>query len=124
MRVRRRQGQRLGFLQLCADRRFHRLTMEAFEEAAGLSPTAYWIEAVAGGAPAVALRTRAAELARARGATVMGWAAHGDGCGGFPQADDARIRAMLETTVARRRLEYPQAEHLVFFATGRRVKRL
>jgi hypothetical protein len=122
--VRRQRGGRLGFLQLCAERRFHRLTMDAFEQATGLAPTDYWIEAVAGGAPALALRTRAMEFARSQGATVMGWAAHGDVCGGFPGADDDRIRAMLETTVARRRHEYPAAEHLAFFATGRRVSRL
>jgi hypothetical protein len=124
VRVRRRPPGRLGFLQLCADRRFHRLTMDAFEEATGFAPTDYWIEALAGGAPAVALRTRATEFARSQGATVMGWAAHGDDCGGFPGADDERIRAMLATTVARRRLEYPGAEHLVFFGSGRRVSRV
>jgi hypothetical protein len=124
VRVRRHRGRRLGFLQLCAERRFHRLTMDAFERETGLSPTDYWIEALAGGAPAVALRTRAMEFARSQGATVMGWAAHGDVCGGFPGTGDDRIRAMLETTVARRRLEYPAAEHLVFFGGGKRVTRV
>jgi hypothetical protein len=124
VRVRVRRDRRLGYLQLCSDRRFHRATMTAFEESTGLAPTAYWVEAVVGGAPAYALRPRGAEYARSYGARLMGWAAHGDGCGAFPGADDARIRGMLEVTVARRRLEYPDAEHLVFFGAGRRVSRL
>ena len=124
LRVRRRGEQRLGFLQLCADRRFHRATMLAFEEATGLAPTAYWIEAASGGAPGQALRTRALEHAHRQGARVMGWAAHGDGCGGFPDVGDDRLRAMLETTLARRRVEYPDAEHLAFFGSGSRVTRL
>jgi hypothetical protein len=98
--------------------------MTAFEQATGLAPTQYWVEAVFGGAPGHALRPRGAEYARGHGARVMGWAAHGGGCGAFPAADDDRIRAMLETTVARRRIEYPDAEHLVFFGAGRRVTRI
>jgi hypothetical protein len=124
VRVRRRGEQRLGFLQLCVDRRFHRLTMAAFEEATGLASTAYWIEAVVGGAPGHALRPRGAEYARAHGARVMGWAAHGNGCGGFPDVGDDRLRAMLEATLGRRRVEYPDAEHLAFFGSGSRVTRL
>jgi hypothetical protein len=122
--VRLRRPQRLGYLQLCADRRFHRSTMTAFEQATGLAPEAYWIEAVVGGAPGHALRPRGAEYARGHGARIMGWAAHGDGCGAFPGADDERIRRMLEVTAARRRLEYPDAQHVVFFAAGRRVTRI
>ena len=119
-----RRPAQLGFLQLCADRRFHRATMLAFEEATGLEPTAYWIEALSGGAPGQALRTRALDLAHRKGARLMGWAAHGDDCGGFPGVADDRMRAMLETTVARRRVEYPDAEHFAFFGSGRRVTRL
>jgi hypothetical protein len=41
-----------GFLQLCADRRFHRLIQQAFKEDAGLaSREDYWIHADAGGTP-------------------------------------------------------------------------
>jgi len=98
--------------------------MEAFEQAAGLAVDRYWIEATVGGAPGQALRPRAADHAYANGARLMGWAAHGDACGGFPDADNERIREMLERTVLRRRLEYPDAEHYVFFAAGRRVTRL
>src|SRR6266700_7225966 len=41
-----------GFLQLCADRRFHRDIQERFQRDAKLpSPLDYWIHADAGGAP-------------------------------------------------------------------------
>jgi hypothetical protein len=111
-------------VHLCADRRFHRRTMEAFELAAGLGPDRYWAEATVGGAPAQALRPRGADYAYGHGARHMAWAAHGGGCGAFPGADDERIREMLERTVLRRRLEYPDAQHYVFFAVGRSVTRL
>jgi hypothetical protein len=41
-----------------------------------------------------------------------------------PAADDDGIREMLERTATRRRLEYPDAVHYVFFGAGRRVSRL
>jgi hypothetical protein len=122
--VRRRGESGLGFLHLCADRRFHRRTMEEFEQAAGLAPDRYWVEATVGGAPAQALRPRGADYAYGHGARHMAWAAHGEACGAFPGADDERIREMLERTVLRRRLEYPDAQHYVLFASGRRVTRL
>ena len=117
-------GGELGFLQLCADRRFHRVIMEAFEQAAGLAPDGYWIEAIVGGAPGQALRSRAADFARSKGATQLAWSAHGDACGGFPDTPNERLREMLERTVERRRVEYPDATHYVFFATERRIERL
>jgi hypothetical protein len=100
------------------------MTMEAFEKAAGLKPDAYWIEAAVGGSPGQALRSRAADFARAHGATHMAWTAHGDECGGFPDTSNERIRELLERTADRRRLEYPDATHYVFFASGRRVTRI
>ncbi|MDQ4125742.1 MAG: hypothetical protein M3134_09110, partial [Actinomycetota bacterium] len=67
-----------GFLQLCADRRYHRLTMEEFEARTGLGPDDYWIEATAGGAAAFGGSTATAAFAYANGARIMGWAGHGD----------------------------------------------
>src|SRR5215467_14166829 len=40
-----------GFIQLCADRRFHRAIMDLFQRDTGFSPDRYWIHADAGGAP-------------------------------------------------------------------------
>ena len=47
------QGKRLGFLTLCADRRFHKKAEEKFQELTGLEPEEYWIEAAAGGTPGI-----------------------------------------------------------------------
>jgi hypothetical protein len=107
---------RLGFLQLCAERRFHRAVMQAFEQAAGLAPDDYWIEARAGGAPSWADNTRTARFAARGGATVMGWSAHGERCLGFPGEGDASIRARLERTAQKRAEEFPRCLHLALFA--------
>ena len=98
--------------------------MEAFERATGLRPDEYWIEATPGGAPAFGTRTRASDVAHANGARVMGWAAHGERCGGFPDASDERMREMLLRAVERRRVDYPDSEHLTFFGRGRCIELL
>ena len=105
-----------GFLQLCSDLRFHRATMLAFEEAAGLAPDAYWIEARPGGAPSWADNTRAGRLAHRGGAVYMGWAAHGDKCLGFPGEANERIADRLVKTLRKRAEEFPKATHFGFFA--------
>jgi hypothetical protein len=122
--MRLRKEQELGFLQLCADRRFHRRTMDEFERASGLASDGYWIEAVVGGAPSETLRTRAADFARSKGATHMAWAAHGDECGGYPDTPNDRLRELLAEIAERRRRDYPDATHYVFFATAAGVERL
>jgi hypothetical protein len=105
-----------GFLQLCADRRFHRLTMLKFEELSGLGADEYWIEARPGGAPSWSDNTKAARLAYGEGARFMGWAAHGDKCGGFPGVSNDDMRRKVEQTLQSRAEEFPQAEHVALFA--------
>ena len=112
---------RLGYLQLCADRRFHRLTMLAFERETGLAPDEYWVEARSGGAPAWGDPTRAARIAYREGARIMGWAAHGDRCRGFHNATDSEMRAKLARTIGRRRNDFPQAHHYALFAVAGEV---
>lgn len=108
----------LGFLQLCADRRFHRRTMDAFEEAASLgSSDLYWIEASAGGAAGFDDVTVTARFAHDNGARKMGWAAHGTGCGGFPGSSDDEVKGALKAQTAKRVEEFPDAEHWFIFAT-------
>jgi hypothetical protein len=111
----------LGFLQLCSDRRFHRMTMDAFEEATGLRPDEYWIEARSGGAPVYADTTRAARIAYRNGARHMGWAAHGDGCRGFHGASDGEMRQKLARAARKRREDFRQAVHYELFAVGNDV---
>ncbi len=112
----------LGFLQLCADRRFHRAVMSAFEDATGLGCDRYWIEATAGGAPALETFTTTARFAYDNGARMMGWAAHGDACGGFPGLDDDEIEAKLEAAALARATELPTAEHWTLFATASGIR--
>lgn len=106
----------LGFLQLCAERRFHRAVMEAFERETGLKEDEYWIEARAGGPPSWADNTKTARIAHRSGARFMGWAAHGDVCLGFPGDGDDTLRIRLQQTAARRAEEFPRAVHVVLFA--------
>lgn len=111
-----------GFLQLCSDLRYHRLTMSAFEDATGLAEDGYWIEARPGGAPSWADNTRAARLAHKLGASHMGWAAHGDECLGFRGEPDARVRARLEQTLRKRADEFPGAVHYALFGLSGNVE--
>lgn len=111
----------LGFLQLCSDRRFHFLTMQAFEELTGLLEDGYWIEARPGGAPSWADNTKIGRLAYREGAAHMGWAAHGDRCAGFHGASNDELRAKLVGTVRKRAQEFPRAAHYGLFGEGDRV---
>ena len=105
-----------GFLQLCSDRRFHRAVMDAFEEATGLDPRDYYIEARPGGAPIFADQTKSARLAYRDGATHMGWMAHGDVCRGFYGESDDDMRRRLARTVQKRAGDFPNATHYAIFA--------
>jgi hypothetical protein len=108
----------LGFLQLCADRRFHRCIQEKFQEHANLpSREAYWIHADAGGTPRMADQKLAPNYCYFdKGVRLMGWSAHGNGCGGFPNTPDAEIERLLLKTVAEKVEEYREARHFVYFA--------
>jgi hypothetical protein len=112
----------LGFLQLCSDRRFHMLTMEKFEDVTGLAPDEYWIEARPGGAPSWDDNTKAARLAYGQGAAHMGWAAHGDRCGGFPGVSNEQLGNKLLKTLRKRAEEFPMAHHYGFFGHGEQVE--
>lgn len=109
----------LGFLQLCADRRFHRCIQETFQAHAKLqSREAYWIHADAGGTPKMADQKLAPNYCYFdMEVRKMGWSAHGDGCGGWPNVPDDEIKEALNRTVEDKRKEYPEAEHFVYFAT-------
>jgi hypothetical protein len=114
----------LGFLQLCADRRYHRPTIVAFEKVTGLAADQYWIEAAAGGAPSWSGSSTVGALAYGAGARVMGWAAHGDDCLGFPDRTNGQLRRMLEQTVGERARDFPEAAHFVLFGEDGEVTAL
>jgi hypothetical protein len=56
---------------------------------------------------------RAVRLAHARGALLMGWAARGDECFGFPGEPNDRVRSRLLRALNARGQEFPRATHVV-----------
>jgi hypothetical protein len=109
-----------GFLQLCADRRFHQIIQEQFKKDAGLtSREDYWIHADAGGTPKMASQKVTPDYCyKQKGVRLMGWAAHGDNCGGFGDGvEDIVIRRALCTTMQGKVKDYPEATHYIYFVT-------
>lgn len=106
-------GKPYGFLRTCIDKRFVEASRKAFEEKTGLGSDAYWHEAYAGGAardpslvendPQTGNNIYADDYAARHDATIFGWGAHVDDCGGLPGAErtaienalDEHIRAMI-----------------------------
>ncbi len=112
--------QGLGFLQMCADRRFHRCIQDEFKKDAKLPEREdYWIHAEAGGTPKMADRLVTPKYCyEKKGVRLMGWSAHGDGCGGFgEEVPDDRIRRELCITMQRNVRAYPEATHFIYFVT-------
>lgn len=109
-----------GFLQMCADRRFHNLIQKEFKRDAGLSSREdYWIHADAGGTPKMADLTIAPDYCYGKKEVrLMGWAAHGDICGGFGDdvGDDEIMQALCKTMQQKVR-DYPLATHFIYFVT-------
>jgi len=115
----------LGFLQLCADRRFHKCIQAQFQKDAGLkSPEDYWIHADAGGTPKMKSLTTAPDYCyHKKKVRLMGWAAHGNGCGGFGEDVPDRVIWRKLWKVARKKMaEYDEASHFVYFATIKKEK--
>jgi hypothetical protein len=115
----------LGFLQLCADRRFHRDLQKRFQKDAKLkSPTDYWIHADAGGTPKMECQRTAPDYCYYdKKVRKMGWSAHGDICGGFgPNVPDDVIRKALIVIAQRKIEEYPKAKHFVYFVTAKKER--
>ena len=109
-----------GFLQLCADRRFHSLIQEEFMKDAKLSSSEdYWIHADAGGTPMMAdQKITPVYCYRDKEVRIMGWSAHGDGCGGYGQeVPDDVIKRDLCKTMKKNVREYPLATHYIYFVT-------
>ena len=110
----------LGFLQLCADRRFHRELQERFQKDAKLkSPDEYWIHADAGGTPKMECQRTAPDYCYYdKKVKWMGWSAHGAICGGFgPNVPDEVIEQALLVVARRKVEEYPLARHFIYFVT-------
>lgn len=111
-----------GFLQLCADRRFHKCIQQAFKEDAGLtSREDYWIHADAGGTPKMECQRITPDYCYInKTVRLMGWSAHGAGCGGFgEEVPDEVIKRELCSTMQRNVRKYSLAKHFIYFVTMR-----
>jgi hypothetical protein len=108
-----------GFLQLCADRRFHQLIQQEFKKDAKLSSREdYWIHADAGGTPTMAHQTVTPDYCYCdKKVRLMGWSAHGDKCGGLPNLPDYKIQQLLCETMQGKVKAYPEATHFIYFVT-------
>jgi hypothetical protein len=109
-----------GFLQVCADRRFHKLIQQEFKKDAGLdSREDYWIHADAGGTPKMEGQRVTPEYCYGpKRVRLMGWSAHGDKCGGFGEhVKDEVIKQALCETMQRNVKLYREAKHFIYFVT-------
>ena len=107
----------LGFLRTCMDRRFVAATREAFERATGLGPADYWHESYAGGAALAPVTVIGEEYALAHGASIFGWQAHLNSCGGQPGVGDQEIGRRLDRTLAAMKAKFPHARHFRILAS-------
>lgn len=111
------QENTLGFLRTCMDRRFVAATREAFERVTGLKATNYWHESYAGGAAVTPANVVGEEYAIAHGATIFGWQAHINNCGGQPGVSDEEIGKRLDRVVAAMQAKIPHARHFRILAS-------
>jgi|SRR5437667_12213322 len=111
------QDKPLGFLRTCMDRRFVATTRAKFEQASGLGSTDYWHEAYAGGSAVSTAGAAGIEYALAHGASIFGWQAHINGCGGQPGVSDEEIANRLDRMVAAMVEKYPHARHFRLLAS-------
>ncbi|GHO46596.1 hypothetical protein [Ktedonospora formicarum] len=111
------QEQTFGFLRTCMDKRFVAATRVAFERASGLSETGYWHESYAGGSAVPPVSGIGEEYAAAHGARVFGWQAHINNCGGQPGASDEEIASHLDSVIATKLKQYPNARHFRILAS-------
>ena len=117
----------LGFLRTCIDRRFVEASRRKFEEATGLLPVAYWHEAYAGGSARdsslvgndakTGNNIYADQYAAEHGATMFGWQAHLDHCGGLPGADNTEIVKALNEHIQAMIAKYPTFRHYRILAS-------
>src|SRR5438270_10876995 len=111
------QATRLGFLRTCIDRRFVTATRRAFEHVTDLKPTRYWHEAYAGGATLLLSDTAGVDHAAYHGATVFGWQAHLNGCGGQPGVSDEEIINRLHQAATEMAPKFLNATHVLILAS-------
>ena len=115
------EGYGYGFLRTCMDKRFVASTRAAFERASGLRPADYWHESYAGGSAVDPANTVGEDYASAHGATIFGWQAHLNGCGGQPGVSDEEIIKRLDQMIAKKRKKFPHARHFRIVASENEI---
>lgn len=95
------------------DKRFGADTRGAFEKSTGLGPNDYWDESGPGGSVAE-FHPLGVEYAVHHGASIFGWQAHGDTCGGLPGKTDSDIQKLLDTNIQIFRKRYPGRHFRIF----------
>ncbi|GCF09612.1 hypothetical protein [Dictyobacter arantiisoli] len=107
----------LGFLRTCIDKRFVAGSRMAFEQATQLKGTNYWHESYAGGSALPPPNTISEDYSVEHGATILGWQAHINGCGGQPGVSDQEITARLDSVIAEKVKKYPNLRHFRILAS-------
>lgn len=112
--------QKLGFLSICADRRYWSYQTAAVQVETGLSDTDFWIDARAGGAGKLVKEEAfaAPDHAYHSGARTMVWGMHGDKCGGFPELSNQELQKILEDLLPVVKERYPEAKHFSVWSKG------
>lgn len=110
----------LGFLSVCADRRFWREQTGVFARKTGLKETDFWIDARAGGTGKLVEEEALAapDHAYHSGARVMGWGMHGDKCGGYPGLPNEKLKEIHDDSLGVVQERYPEAEHYSLWSQG------
>lgn len=112
-----REKSGFGFLRTCIDKRFVAVTRAAFEAAVPLGPADYWHEAYAGGSALPPPNTIGEDYAASHGASIFGWQAHIDGCGGLPGRSNQEIESLLDSNIQQMQKKYPGARHFRIVAS-------
>jgi hypothetical protein len=129
------QAEQVGFLRSCIDKRFEAATRAYVEREFHLDPSAYYHEAVAGGALGLPPPVNGADYVYHQAFVKkkfdlkwMFWQVHFDACGGLPiEQDDPRydnakiyanFLAVFESTdpLVSFQLRYPGVEHIFLIA--------
>lgn len=110
-----------GFLRTCIDKRFVAESRRAFEWSSGLAATDYWHEAYAGGSALEPANTIGEDYAASHGATIFGWQAHIDRCGGIPGASNGEVERLLDQRIQLMLAKYPHARHFRIVASDNGV---
>lgn len=108
----------LGFLSICADKRFWEIQTKKISQKLNLSPAQFWLDARAGGAGKLVQEKNfaAPDHAYHQGARTMVWGMHGDKCGGFPGLTNKQLKKIHQDIIPTVKSRYPKATHYLIWS--------